>query len=176
MEETDELIVSYLDDQYVLLDEERSVVAVLEPGSVFQVWMAGEWQAVRLQSGGYRGCYYVTNRGERGRLALCMRVRLCAADAALSQSNEASSPFEQLRLTWMGKQAHSRVPLAGGYVCGEVCEVTDRGVVVFVYTPPLNGVCVRVKVPIERLEETLALALEASGNGSGPVMNQQGAS
>ena len=47
MEETDELVVGYLDDQYVLLDEDQSVVAVLEPGSVFQVWMAGEWQAVR---------------------------------------------------------------------------------------------------------------------------------
>ena len=42
MEETDELIVGYSDDRYVLLDEDKSVVAVLEPGSVFQIWMGGE--------------------------------------------------------------------------------------------------------------------------------------
>lgn len=158
MEETDELVVGYLDEQYVLLDEDRSGVAVLEPGSVFQVWIGGEWQAVRLQSGGYRGCYYVTNRGERGRLALCMRVRLYEADTAPGEQEEVATTLEQLRLAWVGKQAHSRVPLAGGYVCGEVRQVTDRGLVLFVYTPPLNPVCVRVRFSIERLEEVLALA------------------
>jgi hypothetical protein len=87
-----------------------------------------------------------------------MRVRLCEADAALGKQDEVSSPIEQLRLAWIGKQAHSRVPLAAGYVCGEVREVTDRGIVVFVYTPPLNPVRVRVSFPVERLEEVLALA------------------
>jgi hypothetical protein len=160
MEETDELVVGYLDDRYVLLDEDKSVVAVLEPGSVFQVWMGGEWQAVRLQSGGYRGCYYVTNHGERGRLALCMRVRLCEADVAPGEQDEVATTLERLRLAWIGKQAHSRVPLAGGSVCGEVREVTDWGMVLFVYTPPLNPVCVRVRFPIECFEEVLALTSE----------------
>ena len=114
---------------------------------------------MRLQSGGYRGCYYVTNRGERGRLALCMRVRLCEADAVPGEQEEVAMTLEQLRLVWVGKQAHSRVPLAGGYVRGEVRQVTDRGLVLFVYTPPLNPVRVRVRFPVERLVEVLPFVL-----------------
>src|SRR5258706_15107133 len=126
--EEKKLVVGYLNDHYVLLDSSGAVVAELAPGMMFELWMGDEWQAVRLESGGYRGCYYVTISGERGRLALCMRVRLCEADEALGEQDEGSSPLEQLRLAWIGKQAHSLVPLAGGYMCGEVGGVTDRGI------------------------------------------------
>ena len=152
------IVVGYLDDHYVMLDDSGTVVTVLAPGMRFEIWMGGEWQAVRLESGGYRGCYYVTSGGERGRLALCMRARLCEADAAPGEQEEVPLPLEQLRLVWVGKQARNRVPLAGGYVCGEVRQVTDRGLVLFVYTPPLNPVCVRARFPVERLFEVLALA------------------
>jgi Domain of unknown function (DUF5348) len=98
------MVVGYLDDHYVLLDTTGTVVTVLAPGMMFEIWMGGEWQAVRLESGGYRGCYYVTSGGERGRLALCMRARLCEADAAPGEQEEVSLPLEQLRLVWVGKQ------------------------------------------------------------------------
>jgi hypothetical protein len=156
MDETNELVIGYSDGEYVVVDARGSVVAVLAPGAVFEVWMGSQWQAVSLHSGGYRGCYYLTTSGERGRLALCMRVRLGEVSTTSEQVQE--SPIEQVRRHWIGKQAHSKVALAGGFVSGEVREVTERGLVVFVYFSRLNGVAVRTRFPVEQLEDVLALA------------------
>ena len=156
MEETDKLWIGYMETQYVVVDTRGSVVAVLAPGAVFEVWMDGHWQIVRLQSGGYRGCYYETSQGVRGRFALCMGVRLCQVGAEGCTETGRSS-VEHVRLSWVGKQAHSKVPLASGSVCGEVLEVTKRGMVLFGYTSPVGSVPVRVTFPVERIDEVLAV-------------------
>lgn len=154
--EKGKLVIGCSDGQYVVMDSYGSVVAVLAPGAVFEVWMNEQWQAVSLHSGGYRGCYYLTTNGERGRLALCMRVRL--GEASASSDEAQCSPLEQVRRVWMGKQAQSKVALAGGYVSGEVREVTERGMVVFVYFPRLNAVPVKAVFPVEQISDVLALA------------------
>ncbi len=156
MEERDKLCIGYMDRQYVVVDMQGSVVAVLAPGAVFEVWMDGHWQVVRLQSGGYRGCYYVTPQGARGRFALCMGVRLCQVPAQVSH-DVGVSPVEQIRLTWVGKRVQNKIPLATGSVCGEVLEVTKRGMVLFGYTSPVGSVPVRATFPVERIDEVLAV-------------------
>ncbi len=156
MEERDKLWIGYLETQYVVVDTQGSVVAVLAPGVMCEVWMGGQWQAVRLQSGGYRGCYYETPQGTRGRLALCMGVRLCQVLA--QGSNETGlPPGEQRRLSWVGKQVQSKIPLACGSVRGEVLDVTAQGMVLFAYVSPLGGISVRVRFPVERIDEVLAV-------------------
>ncbi|HLI06414.1 MAG TPA: hypothetical protein VKV40_07595, partial [Ktedonobacteraceae bacterium] len=129
MDEEERLVIGYWDGQYVIVDAGGSVVAALAPGAAFEVWMRGQWQAVSLHSGGYRGCYYLTTKGERGRLAGCMSVRLMEASA--SSDEVPCFLLEQVRRLWMGKLAHSKVALAGGFVSGEVREVTQRGMVLF---------------------------------------------
>ncbi len=156
MEERKKLCIGYTDGQYVALDTQGSVVTVLAPGAVFEVWMDGQWQVVRLHSGGYRGCSYVTPQGTRGRLALCVGVRLCQVPAQAS-NDVAVSPVEQVCLTWVGKQAQSKVSLASGFVYGEVLNVTERGMVLFAYVSPVGGISVRVKFPVERIDEVLAV-------------------
>ncbi len=118
MEERDKLYIGYTDGQHVAVDARGSVVAVLAPGAALEVCIGGHWQAVRLESGGYRGCYYVTVQGTRGRLALCMGVRLCQVPAKASTDAGVSSG-EQLRLSWVGKQAQSMVSLASGFRRGK---------------------------------------------------------
>lgn len=44
-------------------------------GEVVELRLGGQWVPVRMACGGYRGWYYVTPQGCRGRLAVCMRVR-----------------------------------------------------------------------------------------------------
>jgi hypothetical protein len=157
MDEVNKSVIGYSDGRYVVVDARGLVAAALAPGARFEMWMGGEWQAVSLHSGGYRGYYYVTSNGQRGRLALCMPVRLSPVPA-MSEAFAVLSPLEQVRLIWMDKRVESRVPVAGGYVSGEVREVTDSGMVVFVYRSRLNGVAVKATFPMERVAEVLALA------------------
>ncbi len=130
---------------------------MLADGAVFEVWIGGEWQAVTLHSGGYHGYYYETVSGERGRLALCMRVRWCET-ASRDEEKEAASSLERVRLEWLGKRVQNKIPVAAGYVCGQVRAITARGKVIFVYTSPLNSVSVRAVFAVERIGEVLELA------------------
>ncbi len=156
MEERDKLCIGYTAGQYVAVDVHGSVVAVLAPGAVCEVCIGNQWQAVRRHSGGYRGCYYETPQGVRGRFALCMGVRLCQV-CAEGCTETGRSSVEHVRLTWVGKQAQTKVPLAAGSVCGEVLDVTKWGMVLFGYTSPVGSVPVRVTFPVERIDEVLAV-------------------
>ncbi len=158
MEKRDKRCIGYTGTQYVAVDAGGAVVAVLAPGAACEVCIGNQWQAVRLHSGGYRGCYYETPQGIRGRLAVGMGVRLCQVRAEGCTETGLSS-VEHVRLTWVGKQAHSKVPLAAGSVCGEVLDVTKRGMVLFVYVSAVGGVPVRVTFPVERIDEVLAVVL-----------------
>jgi len=137
-------------------NERDEEVLVLSVGQRFEVMIHGEWCQVRLESGGYRGRYYVTATGERGRLALCMAARLCQQSHEGSvQQDMATMSLEQARAIWVGKQVKSLVPLACGVVRGVVREITQRGYVVFVYSPCLNEVAVMVSFPFERIGDVL---------------------
>lgn len=64
-------------ERYALCCRETGVVLPLDVGSRFEVWVEGQWLAVSMQSGGYRGCFLLFADGRRARPALCMRVRPC---------------------------------------------------------------------------------------------------
>jgi Domain of unknown function (DUF5348) len=159
MNETSETIINCVDGEYTLRNNKGKNVLTLSVGMSFELKLRGEWCRVHLESGGYKGRYYVTAAGERGRLALGMEARTCEQVQIVET---AVVPLDQARAAWVGKDVESRVPLAGGLVRGVVREITQWGQVVFVYSPRLNGVPVVVSFPVERVGEVLALASVAA--------------
>ncbi len=157
MNEETRLFVGYDGASYVLLNKQGQQVHVLAVGDVIEVQMGDTWCRVRVESGGYKGFYYVTSQGRRGRFALCMQVRRVEQQVAAPVVQ--GSSLEQLRLAWVGRRVQSRVPLAVGYVCGVVREITERGQAIFVYTPRANGVPVVATLPVSRLNDFLMLAV-----------------
>jgi len=162
MSETSVTILNCVDGEYTLRNDKGEHVLTLSVGDSFELKLRGQWCRVRLESGGYKGRYYVTAAGERGRLALGMEARECERVQEERRVEEtAARPFDQARAAWVGKAVESRVPLAGGRVRGVVREITERGQVVLVYMPSLNEVPVIVSFPVERLVEVLSLANSA---------------
>ena len=155
--ETKEMRISLVEGAYTLRDEKGVDVVTLAVGERFELQLRGVWCQVRLESGGYQGRYYITVDGECGRLAVGMPARLCE-DVPLPGETMTEASLEQARAAWVGKTVESRVPLAGGMVRGVVREITEQGHVVMLYTPPMNAVPVVVTVPVERVEDLLALA------------------
>jgi len=155
MSETSGTIINYMDGEYTLCNNRGENVLTLSVGQSFELKLHDEWCRVRLESGGYKGRYYITAAGECGRLAVCMKARMCQQ---VQVEETAAMLLDQARAAWVGKEVESRVPLACGMVRGVVREITPRGQVVFVYSPHLNGVPVLVLFPIERIGEVLALA------------------
>lgn len=79
---SNEGVIGYNGEHYVLIGrQEEMEEQVLVAGDVLELVANGGWQAVRMASGGYRGWYYVTNRGQRARFALCMQARLLTSAA-----------------------------------------------------------------------------------------------
>jgi Domain of unknown function (DUF5348) len=69
-------VLGYGLGHYQLVDPHGMDQHCLQAGDVFEVRVGGQWQAVRMESGGYQGWYFVTADGERVRPALCMKARL----------------------------------------------------------------------------------------------------
>ena len=63
----------------VLIGEYGMGRYVLAAGDVVELYTQGRFQPVRVESGGYRGWYYVTADGQRARFALGMKARLMAS-------------------------------------------------------------------------------------------------
>lgn len=156
-------IINCVDGEFTLRDDKGKDVTMLALEMSFELKLRGEWCQVRLESGGYKGQYYVTAVGERGRLAVCMEARMCQqVQVQLRVEETAGVLLDRVRAAWVGKDAESLVPLAGGLVRGVVREITKWGQVVFVYSPRLNQVPVVVSFPVERVGEVLALARVAA--------------
>ena len=69
-------ILGYALGHYLLIGQHDGDQHCIQADDVFEVHISGQWQAVRMESGGYKGWYFVTADGERIRLALCMKARL----------------------------------------------------------------------------------------------------
>ncbi len=157
MNEETRLFVGYDGGSYVLLGKQGQQVHQLVVGDVIEVQIGSTWHRARVESGGYKGFYYVTSQGQRGRFALCMQVRRIEQQVLASVVQ--GSPLEQLRLAWVGRRVQSRVPLAVGYVYGVVREITERGQAMFVYMSRANGVPVVATLPVSRLDDFLMSAV-----------------
>jgi hypothetical protein len=140
-------------------NEQEAVLFLVAVGESFKVKLRGQWCQVRLASGGYKGRYYITPTGERGRLALGMEASPCQQEQA---KRRRKTQLERARAMWVGKVVESRVPLAGGLVRGVVREITEGGRVVLVYTPHFNQVPVLVSFTVEWIADILSLAREAA--------------
>ncbi len=154
-----EMIINCVHGEFTLRNDKGENVLTLSEGQSFELRLHGEWCRVRLESGGYMGRYYVTVEGERGRLAVCMKARMCHQ---VHVEETVAMSLDQARAAWVGKEVESRVPLACGMVRGVVREITQRGQVVFVYSPHLNGVPVVVSFPLECIGEVLTVAHAAA--------------
>jgi Domain of unknown function (DUF5348) len=75
-EKTTEGILGYALDHYLLIGQQNVDQHCFQAGDAFEVRIGDEWQAVRMESGGYKGWYLATADGQRVRPALCMKARL----------------------------------------------------------------------------------------------------
>ncbi len=79
---SNEGVIGYNGEHYALVRRQEGMEEqVLVAGDVLELGANGHRQAVRVASGGYRGWYYVTDRGHRARFALCVQARLLASTA-----------------------------------------------------------------------------------------------
>ena len=74
--ERKERVVGFESGRYVLIGERGMGTYILSAGDVFELYIRGDFQPVRVESGGYHGWYYVTADGQPARFALGMRARL----------------------------------------------------------------------------------------------------
>lgn len=81
METAWEMLISWRDAHFVIVDRRGQVMQVLVAGDSVDLLLAGVWQRVLVCSGGYRGMYYETSAGVRGRFALSMVARAVVAEA-----------------------------------------------------------------------------------------------
>jgi hypothetical protein len=80
----EKLMLACADGHFVMVDHSGTVVRVLVAGDVIELALGGAFQVVRVCSGGYKGWYYVTASGERGRFATSMQARFCQEEGAAS--------------------------------------------------------------------------------------------
>jgi uncharacterized protein DUF5348 len=73
-------ILGYALGHYLLIGQRDVDQHYFQAGDVFEVHIGGEWQAVRMESGGYKGWYFVTADDQRVRPALCMKARVADAE------------------------------------------------------------------------------------------------
>ena len=69
-------VLLYQSGEYWMTNQDEGWICPLEVGSQFEVLVGSQWQAVCMQSGGYRGHYLRFADGCWTRPAVCMRVRL----------------------------------------------------------------------------------------------------
>ena len=69
-------ILGYALGYYMLIGQHDGDQHYFRAGDVIEVRIGGQWQTVRMGSGGYKGWYFVIADGERVRPALCMKARL----------------------------------------------------------------------------------------------------
>ena len=74
--EPNDRFVNFENGRYVLTGERGMGTYILSAGDVFELDIQGQFQPVRVASGGYNGWYYVTADGQPARFALGMRARL----------------------------------------------------------------------------------------------------
>ena len=69
-------VLTFGEGEYWVCNEEEGWAFLLQVGTWVEVPMGGQWQAVRMCSGGYQGRYFRGMDGQCMRPALCMRVRI----------------------------------------------------------------------------------------------------
>ena len=85
-------VLGYSLCHYKLVGQHGMDQHCLQAGDVLEVRVGGEFQTVRLETGGYKGWYFVTADGRRARPALCMKARV----AVVSQAGHAEGGMK----TW----------------------------------------------------------------------------
>ena len=83
---TIEGILGFASSHYVMIGQHGLNQHCFQAGDVFEVRRGDEWQAVRMESGGYKGWYLATADGQRVRPALCMKARLVDAELEVQES------------------------------------------------------------------------------------------
>ena len=73
---------------FTLVNQRGREMAALRAGDSVELFVGNGWQRVRVQSGGYKGWYYVTPDGRMARFALSMLARGYQASAASEQEDE----------------------------------------------------------------------------------------
>jgi hypothetical protein len=77
---TTEGILGFALGHFMLIGQHDVYQHSFQAGEEFEVRIGGEWKAVRMESGGYKGWYFVTADDQRVRPAVCMKARVADAE------------------------------------------------------------------------------------------------
>jgi hypothetical protein len=118
--EEDRSVLAFVDDGLVIVGPKGKVVHSLSVDDAIEVYVAGAWQSAVVCSGGYKGLYYETATGLRGRFATSMRVRLV-------QARKEKSVVEQSCVVPARAVVLAQVSSIRFVVIASYCDVLERG-------------------------------------------------
>lgn len=89
--------IGYGSEGYTVVNQHGHEVMTLRAGDTLELFIGKGWQRVHVESGGYKGWYYVTADGQPARFALSMQIRGYQAAVCLVAAPEQESVPEQER-------------------------------------------------------------------------------
>ena len=66
--------IGYGSEGYTVVNQQGHEVVTLGVGDSLELFIGTAWQWVRVESGGYKGWYYVTADGQPARFAVAMQI------------------------------------------------------------------------------------------------------
>ena len=67
--------IGYGSEGYTVVNQQGHEVVTLRAGDTLELFIGKGWQRVQVESGGYKGWYYVTADGQPARFALAMQIQ-----------------------------------------------------------------------------------------------------
>ncbi len=87
--------IGYGSEGFTVVNQQGHEVVTLRVGDTLELFIGKGWQWVRVESGGYKGWYYVTARSQPARFALAMQIRGYQAAGRPMVAPESESVPEQ---------------------------------------------------------------------------------
>ncbi len=87
--------IGYGSEGYTVVNQQGHEVVTLRAGDTLELFIGNGWQRVHVESGGYKGWYYVTADDQPARFAVAMQIRGYQAAACLVAAPEQKSVQKQ---------------------------------------------------------------------------------
>ncbi len=88
--------IGYGSEGYTVVNQQGHKVVTLHVGDTLELFIGKGWQRVQVESGGYKGWYYVTADGQPARFAVAMQIRGYQAAVCPVAAPEQESVPEQV--------------------------------------------------------------------------------
>ncbi|MHB8598860.1 MAG: DUF5348 domain-containing protein [Ktedonobacteraceae bacterium] len=87
--------IGYGSEGYTIVNQQGHEVVTLRAGDTLELFIGKGWQRVQVESGGYKGWYYVAADGQPARFAVAMQIRGYQAALCLVAAPESARAQEQ---------------------------------------------------------------------------------